>query len=214
MSSVVPSVRLGAVIRPLSRAESPVPGKLYRQIGVRLWGEGAYERETIDGGSTKYAQLYRAEVGDVIVNKIWARNGSIGVVSEALAGTYGSGEFPMFAPSWDRVDPRWIHWLTKTRGFWAQCDEKSRGTSGQNRIRPERFLEIEIPLPQLSEQQRILTRIDELAAQIDKAISLRQRAVDEAKALPHSSSEERFDELAKKVSTQRLSDVCSSITDG
>jgi type I restriction enzyme S subunit len=63
-----------------------VPGTAYRQIGVKLWGEGAYEREPMDGGATKYAQLFRAEAGDVIVNKIWARNGSVAVVPDALAG--------------------------------------------------------------------------------------------------------------------------------
>jgi type I restriction enzyme S subunit len=55
-----------------------------------------------------------------------------------------------------------------------QCDEKSRGTSGKNRIRPERFLEIEIPLPPLPEQQRIVARIEELAARIEDARGLRR----------------------------------------
>jgi type I restriction enzyme, S subunit len=50
----------------------------------------------------------------------------------------------------------------KSRDFWDQCDTKSRGTSGQNRIRPERFLEVEIPLPPLDEQHRIVARIEVL----------------------------------------------------
>ena len=151
-----------------------MPGTAYRQIGVKLWGEGAYEREAIDGAATKYAQLFRADTGDVIVNKIWARNGSVAVVPGALAGCFGSGEFPMFAPIPARLEPRWIHWLTKTRSFWAQCDAKSQGTSGKNRIRPERFLEIEIPLPPLAEQRRIVARIEELAAKIEEAHALRE----------------------------------------
>ena len=125
---------LGEVATPTERMEAPITGTAYRQIGVKLWGEGAYERESVDGGATRYARLFRAETGDIIVNKIWARNGSVAVVPPSLAGCYGSGEFPMFAPDTSRLDPRWMHWLTKTRGFWEQCDEKSRGTSGKNRI--------------------------------------------------------------------------------
>jgi type I restriction enzyme S subunit len=154
---------------------------------VQLWGAGAYEREAIDGSQTRYSRLFRAEVGDIIVNKIWARNGSVAVIRGPLAGCYGSAEFPMFAPSPDRLEPLWIHWLTKTHGFWEQCDEKSRGTSGKNRIRPERFLEIEIPLPPLAEQQQIVARIEELAALIDEARALRQPAESEAQALVRSS---------------------------
>jgi hypothetical protein len=49
-----PIVRLGEVLTPTSRGESPVPGTTYRQIGVKLWGEGAYEREPMDGGEIFY----------------------------------------------------------------------------------------------------------------------------------------------------------------
>jgi len=178
-----PTVRLGEVLTSTARGESPVPGTAYRQIGVKLWGEGAYEREQMDGGATKYTQLFRAETDDVIVNKIWARNGSVAVVPSALAGCFGSGEFPMFAPKCDRLEPRWMHWLTKTPGFWAQCDEKSQGTSGKNRIKPEQFLRVEIPLPPLAEQRWVVARIEELAAQIHEARTLRHQASEETEAL-------------------------------
>jgi type I restriction enzyme, S subunit len=66
MKTPIAMVRLAEVIDPVFRAEAPIPGKAYRQIGVKLWGEGAYEREPVDGGKTKYAQLFRAEADDVI----------------------------------------------------------------------------------------------------------------------------------------------------
>ena len=178
-----PTVKLSGVLSRVARAEMPIAGKNYRQIGVKLWGEGAYERESIDGAQTKYKQLFRSEEGDVIVNKIWARNGSIAVVSKQLAGCFGSGEFPMFSPNRKLLDPIWIHWLTKTPDFWSQCDEKSQGTSGKNRIQPEQFLSVEIPLPPLAEQRRIVSRIEELSSQIQEARSLRQHAIEEADAI-------------------------------
>ena len=186
---------------PAERAEAPMPGTTYRQIGVKLWGEGAYERETMDGSQTRYAQLFRAEAGDIIVNKIWARNGSVAVVPKILAGCFGSGEFPMFAPKADRLESRWMHWLTKTRGFWAQCDEKSRGTSGKNRIKPEQFLSVEIPLPPLAEQRRVVGRIEELAAQIHEARTLRHQAAEEAEALVGAKASEMFRAATKNGST-------------
>lgn len=180
MPNAWPPVPLGKIAALIKRPEAPVPGTVYRQVGVKLWGVGAYEREPIDGANTKYKTLSRVEAGDIIVNKIWARNGSVAVISEALAGCYVSGEFPTYSPIPEKLDPRWFHWFTKTHDCWEQCDEKSRGTSGKNRIRPELFLEIKVPLPPLNGQRRIVARIEQLAAKIQEARQLREEASERA----------------------------------
>lgn len=172
----LPVVSIGEVAVPVQRAERPVPGKGYRQIGVRLWGEGAYEREPLDGAETKYANLFRVEQGDIVVNKIWARHGSVAVVDECQAGAFVSSEFPVFSPIPGRLYPRWFHWMTKTSAFWEKCDARARGTSGKNRIRPEQFQEVVIPLPLFEEQRRIVDRIEMVAAKIEEARSLRRGA--------------------------------------
>lgn len=212
MSNNWPKVKLGEVVTSADRAEAPVPGTVYRQIGVKLWGEGAYERETMDGGQTRYTQLSRAEAGDVIVNKIWARNGSVAVVPAPLAGCYGSAEFPMFTPIPQWLEPRWMHWLTKTPYFWEQCDEKSRGTSGKNRIRPEQFLRIEIPLPTPAEQRRIVARIEELVAKTKEARDLRVEIENETNVFFAKALTKAFEPY--KASMRSIGDVFSVTTGG
>ncbi len=157
-----PAVQLVDICTPADRQEQPLSGTKYRQLGVRLWGEGAYERETIDGSGTKYAYLNRIEEDDLVVNKIWARNGSIAVATASQAGTYVSTEFPSFRLDRTRIDPAWMRLLTRWRGFWIACDEKAQGTSGKNRIKPEQFLSIPVPLPSVSEQQAIAERLGTL----------------------------------------------------
>lgn len=195
LSQPYPLVQLGKVVQPVNRGEEVKSGTLYRQIGVRLWGQGAYERETIDGRETQYKTLNRVETDDIIVNKIWARNGSVAVVSTDLAGCYGSGEFPTFSPDTKQLCPRWFHWITKTKFFWQACDEKSRGTSGKNRIRPDKFLEIEIPLPPLDEQQRIVARIEALAGRVAEAQRLRAEALAQVERMVASESYRLFTRL-------------------
>ena len=166
-SKIQSKAPLREIVQPIQRGEAPLPGTAYRQIGVRLWGEGAYERETIDGSQTQYSQLFKVETGDIIVNKIWARNGSVAVVADRLAGCFGSNEFPTFTIDQTKMEPRWFHWFTKTPDLWRQCDLLSRGTSGKNRLRPEKFLGVEIPLPILPEQQRIVTQLDAVANKLE-----------------------------------------------
>ena len=169
-----PVVALGEAAKRVQRPETPQPGTPYRQIGVRLWGQGAYQRETVDGSETKYPAFYRVEKDDVIVNKIWARNGSVAVVTADLAGSFGSAEFPTYEVDRAILLPGWFAWFAKTPELWAQCDSLSRGTSGQNRLRPERFLEVRLPLPSLAEQQRIVAKLDKVAALVAEVQRLRQ----------------------------------------
>jgi type I restriction enzyme S subunit len=158
-----PKVALEEICAPAERYVTPSPGETYRQLGVRLWGEGAYEREHIDGAETKYANFNRIEAADLVVNKIWARSGAVAVATPEQADTYVSTEFPIFLLNREHIDPRWMRLVTKWRGFWKACDEKAQGTSGKNRIKPGQFLSIEIPLPPLPEQETLVIRLDALA---------------------------------------------------
>jgi type I restriction enzyme S subunit len=203
MKSRFSEVKLHQVITPVERPEEPVAGRAYRQIGVRLWGQGAYERETIDGAQTKYPRFNRTMTDDVILNKIWARNGSVAVVTPELEGTYASTEFPLFAPNREMIDPAWIRWLLKTSQFWTKCDEKSQGTSGKNRIRPDQFLEIEIPLPPLAEQRRIVARLAALAAKIVETQALHVKQAAKEQALLHST----FAKITANAPLQPMSEI-------
>jgi restriction endonuclease S subunit len=177
------TVTLSEIAKPVVRPIAVVPGTSYRTIGVKWWGEGAYERETIDGTQTAANTLSIVREDDLIINKIWVRHGSTAIATKVVDGCAASGEFPTFELDNSRILPRWMHWLTKNRDFWQKCDNLSRGTSGKNRIRPELFLVIEIPLPPLEEQQRIVARIEGLAAKVEKAKGLQKEAIEEAQSL-------------------------------
>jgi len=76
------------------------------------------------------------------------------------------------------------------------------------------WLEKTIPLPPLLEQQRIVARIEELAAKINEARGLRQQAAEEAEELSPSGVEAVFRKLRDKVGTKTLCDVGQTSTDG
>ncbi len=165
---VWPSVALREVARQVRRGVAPQPGTTYRQIGVRLWGQGAYERTALDGADTRYAWLYEVREGDIVVNKIWARNGSVSVIQSGLSGCFASPEFPTYTIDTRRMRPDWFGWFTRCRTLWSQCDHLSRGTSGKNRLRPERFLDVTIPLPPLEEQASSVARLDSVFSLVER----------------------------------------------
>ena len=207
-----PEVYLKEIAKPVHRSVPVEAGTSYRTIGVKWWGMGAYERETIDGSRTSAKTLSIVRKGDLIINKIWVRHGSVAVATQDVDGCTGSGEFPTFELDLNRIEPRWIYWQTKMKSFWGKCDSLSRGTSGKNRIKPELFLTIKIPLPPLDEQRRIVARIEALAARISEAQCLRQEAVEEAKVLLELKIGEVFAHITD--TTKPLSILASKIGSG
>jgi type I restriction enzyme M protein len=176
----------------IDRSIVPIPGREYRILGVRLWGEGVYEREPLDGGNTRYSRFTQVKTGDIVVNKIWARNGSVGVVSKSQNDCFVTSEFPVFGPDFEQIDPDWFRWVTRMRYFWKECEEKSRGTTGKNRIRPEKFLEINVPLPQRDEQTRLVQYLDALQSEVGALKHLQSEAIAELDALLPSILDKAF----------------------
>lgn len=196
------TVALNKIAKPILRPINVITGTLYRTIGVRWWGEGAYERESIDGSQTVAKTLSIVRESDLIINKIWVRHGSIAIVGKEVDGCAASGEFPTFELDTSQIFPRWLYWFIKSPSFWEKCAQLSQGTSGKNRIKPELFLTIEIPLPPLDEQRRIVARIEELAAKVEEARELRRQSVEESEALIIANRAKVFQEASKKQITR------------
>jgi type I restriction enzyme S subunit len=200
-----PMVPLREVVDPVQRTILVEPDSTYRTLGVKWWGEGAYERQTIDGSQTAAKTLNEVRENDLIINKIWVRHGSVAVVPPEVAKCCGSNEFPTFEFRKDLISPRWMHWYSKTADLWSKCDALSQGTSGKNRIRPEMFLTVTIPLPSLDEQNRIVSRIDRIAEMIGNAHKISRQLEIEYTSFLRS----KFSRLVEDSPRVALSDIAS-----
>jgi len=156
-------------------------------MGVKWWGEGAYERETKLGREIKSGRLFAVRSGDLVINRIWVRHGSSGIIDETLEGCVVTQDFPTFQLDLSQVMTAWLRYMFKAAWFWQECDIKSRGTSGRQRINPDEYLDIEIPLPRLDEQRRIVAKLDALRARVEQALALQAAAIAEAEALIDTS---------------------------
>ncbi len=133
------------------------------------------------GVKTSAAKLFRVSKGDFIYSRLFACRGAFGVISQELDGCYVSGEFPTFLPIEDKVDVEFLRYWFRLPSVIARVDEDCSGSTPltRNRFKEHFFLALEVPLPALAEQQRVVARIEELAAMIYEARALRQRAAQE-----------------------------------
>ena len=156
-------VALGELLRRSDEATVLDPAAEYHEVTIKLWGKGVVSRGNVRGGDVvSVRRVVRAN--QLILSKIDARNGAIGLVPPELDGAIVSNDFPSFEfrdPK--RCDAAFMGWLVRSAPFVELCKAASEGTTNRVRIKEDRFLDQQIGLPPLSEQQAIVARLDALA---------------------------------------------------
>lgn len=173
-------VKLGDVLTQRKEkifVEDPLQAKL---ISVRLYGKGALQREIGDGKVPKAFTGYIGHTGQLVLSRIWARKGAIALIPHDLEGVVVTNEFPLFDVDETQVIPKYLIQLLTSNNFGPTLERASSGSSGQNRVRENKFLEISISLPPLEEQKRIVSILDK-AKSIQKARERQLAALDRLK---------------------------------
>lgn len=161
-----PKVALGELLRRADETALIDPEQEYHEVTIKLWGKGVVSRGTVRG-SDVVAVRRMVRANQLILSKIDARNGAIGMVPAELDGAIVSQDFPSFEfQDIERCDPAFMGWLVRAAPFVELCKAASEGTTNRVRIKEERFLAQQISLPPLTEQQALVRRLDTLADRV------------------------------------------------
>ncbi len=158
-----PKVALGELLRRSDEAAVLDPAAEYHEVTIKLWGKGVVSRGKVRGSDVVSVRRV-VRTNQLIMSKIDARNGAIGLVPPELDGAIVSNDFPSFEfRDPERCDAAFMGWLVRSAPFVELCKAASVGTTNRVRIKEDRFLDQQIGLPPLSEQQAIVARLDALA---------------------------------------------------
>ena len=175
---------LGEVLTRSNEIADIVSSETYREVTIRLWGKGVILRHVIEGQQIIATRRFLVRQDQFILSRIDARNGAFGLVSPELDGAVVSNDFPSYKIAHDRLLPSFLGWMCRTRNFVSLCQKASEGTTNRVRLQEDRFLSMSIPLPPLSEQRRIVAKIDQLAGRIEEARGLRKMSQLDLDILP------------------------------
>jgi len=167
-------VRLGEVFLPVNKKQREKriqDNQIYRLLTVRLYAKGLILRSEQIGARIGTKILYETEAGDFVFSKIDARNGAWGFVTEGLAGSLVSGDFPILKLALSRADQSFMEFLLGRPLVWEPLRNLAVGTTNRRRLQVSQLLSIPILLPPLAEQRaiaRILTAVDAKIAAEEK----------------------------------------------
>ena len=214
VTSAWPMVKLGEVLKGSEEWINIYPDELYTQVTVRMWGKGVVQRDIVKGVEIAGSKRWVVRYNQLILSRIDARHGAIGLVPKTLDGAVVTTDFPAFNFDQNRLLPEYLNWLCKTASFVSLCVAASEGTTNRVRLQEAKFLALEILLPQIEEQRRIVGRIEELAGKIEEASRLRRQTLMEAKLFLPSVTSAAFTTIRSTSKLVTVEDVAKSVTDG
>lgn len=207
MPAQFPLVPLGDLIIQDRDFVGSIDGDEYPVLGVTN-----IEGVTVTGieASDDKSKYLRLRPNRFVYNPYRINVGSIGLSRDDQDGI-ASPAYVIFKTK-DQLDSQFLfRFLKSNRGNQLINFYGNRGTV-RSALRFEDLCKIEIPLPPLDEQRRIVARIEQLAAKIEEAKGLRKQAVEEAEAVIPSERKEVFETAKRKFKNKQLGNLIKMVS--
>lgn len=108
MNNGFPLVPLGEVLIKSREQVEIDPNQQYKQVTIKLWGQGVVLRDEVAGAEIASAKRFVVRPKQFILSRIDARNGAFGLVPDSLDGAVVSNDFPAFTPDASRLLPTFL----------------------------------------------------------------------------------------------------------
>jgi type I restriction enzyme S subunit len=208
-------VQLGSILRYLDERVVLDDETEYLTITIKRRHGGLEIREKLLGQEIATKKQFRLVPGALIISRVQCWHQAYAIVGNVPANAIASTNYDQFAIS-PEVAPRFFWWLSHSPQFTETIRSSAVGVVVEKMVfNRGKWLTKIVRLPPLAEQRRIVARIDELAAKIEEAKTLRKQAAEEAEALVPAAKTDLYNEALRLAGRmERLEDLCTRITDG
>lgn len=208
-------VRLGDVLELRIDAVPVSPEDTYNISGVYSFGRGLIARGPLSGADTSYKVFHRLHKDDFVLSQLKAWEGALARVPADFDGWFLSPQFPTFRVKPELLDIGYLELFCKQASIWDALRNQSRGMGARrDSVSPARFLALEIPLPPLPEQQRIVARVQGLLNKVEEVRRLREESANLVAALRASQVETIFSSLAATYPLKSFGAMAKHVTSG
>lgn len=173
-----PMARIGSFLVRRKEAIDIQDGIIYKRVTVSTKGGNITIRDEKDGKLIGTKKQFIIHEGQFLLSKIDARNGAYGVVPAIAEGAIITGNFWTYDVDYERINPQFLTLVTKTQQFLDFAEKSSNGTTNRHYLQEEAFLNQQIPLPSIEEQEKILE-------EYNNKIQRSKQKVEELQSIPN-----------------------------
>lgn len=173
-------VRLGSLyeVNPKNKAADELDAAFIpmEKISAGMLSEYSYETQEWCKAKKGHTQFADGDVAFAKISPCFENRKSM--MLNNLPNSIGGGTTELIILRNASINQKYTFWLVSDERFIRGGVQTYSGTVGQQRINMDYVRSYPIPLPPLSEQQRIVERIEELFAKLDEAKERLQEAAD------------------------------------
>jgi type I restriction enzyme S subunit len=179
--SRVSSARIGDLLRPRHETVDRSKHSFADLQPITIHFGGNISRRSVKDGRDYTMALKWVRPNDLVLSKIDLKNGAVGILPDDWSNAVVTTHFAVYEPDTTRVYPLYLRYLVQTGEFKRWLWANRSGADGRTEVKLPVFEDLEIPLPDLAEQQAIVAAYDAAV----KAAAAEEQAADasETKAM-------------------------------
>ncbi|MBF6653946.1 hypothetical protein C3B47_13865 [Flavobacterium columnare] len=181
------TIKLSEIIYQTDNYEILIAEKDYKLCGISSYGLGMFHREVKKGKEIQAKKLNKIKQNQFIYSRLGANNGSFAMVKDTFNNYYVSNEFPTFEVNNKLIQIEYLEIIFKLPFYWKIISNQLQGAA-HKRFKEALLLNIEIPLPSIEEQNKIV-------ASYNTKLQLAQQQEEQAKSLETEIEKYLFKEL-------------------
>ena len=128
----------------------------YKRVKIKLYNKGVSVRDKVFGKEIGTKKQFIIKEGQFLLSKIDARNGAFGIATKEIDGAIITADFFAYDIDETIINPYFLSLITTTAEFLDFAKNSSTGTTNRQRLNEELFLNVEIPLPSIDEQNDLV----------------------------------------------------------
>lgn len=199
-----PLAALGEVAPIQRRPVETSPDGSYPRLAVRSFGRGTFRKPPLDGEEITWQNLFQVRAGDLLFSNIKAWEGAVAVVANDDDGLFCSHRYITCVANTNQVLPSFLGYYFRTPQAVRKLSVASPGSADRNRTLSLAALKrMAVPVPDLSEQRRIVARLD----QVERLSKDRLAAIEVMDAEVEAMLRSAFDRIIDGAPMRSMAEV-------
>lgn len=204
----------------LTRIKEPIELEddvLYKRVTIKTKHQGVFLRDSEYGKDIGTKKQFFIKKGQFLLSKIDARNGAFGIVPDEVDGAIITGNFWTYEVNEKELNIELFYIMTSLPFFDELCKNASSGSTNRQYLDEKKFLNQEITLPPIEEQNSFIKHfkklqekhvqtLEELQTQSELINKLRSSILSDAvsgKLVPQDPNDESAEVLLEKIKAEK-----------